>query len=38
MGSESTAGTIALSVVIPVFNEEGNLPELYERLTKTLTT
>lgn len=36
MGSESAAGATALSVVIPVFNEEGNLPELYERLTKTL--
>lgn len=34
--SVSAAGAMALSVVIPVFNEEGNLPELYERLTKTL--
>lgn len=25
-----------LSVVIPVYNEEGNIPELYRRLTKTL--
>ena len=27
---------IAVSVVVPVFNEVGNLPELYAQLTKAL--
>lgn len=26
----------ALSVIIPIYNEEGNIPELYRRLTQTL--
>ncbi|MDE2058810.1 MAG: glycosyltransferase family 2 protein [candidate division NC10 bacterium] len=34
--SKSIGSAIALSVVVPVFNEEANLSELYERLTKTL--
>jgi len=32
----STAATIPLSVVIPVFNEEGNLPTLFSRLYPVL--
>ena len=32
----STAATLALSVVIPVFNEQGNLPTLFARLYPVL--
>ena len=32
----SSAATIPLSVVIPVFNEEGNLPTLFSRLYPVL--
>ncbi len=35
-GWDCPSGSIDLSVVIPVFNEEENLPELYGRLTKAL--
>lgn len=30
------AATVAVTVAVPVLNEEENIPELYERLTKTL--
>jgi undecaprenyl-phosphate 4-deoxy-4-formamido-L-arabinose transferase len=33
-----TSSAPNLSIVIPVFNEEGNLGELYERLSKTLAS
>ncbi len=29
---------IRISIIIPIYNEEGNIPELYNRLTKTLAT
>jgi len=29
---------IQFSIVIPIYNEEGNIPELYRRLTATVTT
>jgi glycosyltransferase involved in cell wall biosynthesis len=35
--SEPWSGKIAISVVLPIFNEEGAIPELYERLTRTLS-
>ena len=28
--------SLFISIVVPVYNEEGNLEELYQRLTKTL--
>lgn len=33
----SQENSIDISVIVPVFNEEENLPELYRRLTDTLT-
>jgi glycosyltransferase involved in cell wall biosynthesis len=35
-GEQSVECRIAVSVVVPVFNEVGNLPELYAQLTKAL--
>ncbi|MDO5576457.1 MAG: glycosyltransferase family 2 protein [Fibrobacter sp.] len=37
-GSTNSAASIALSVVIPVYNEENNLPILYRELDETLKT
>jgi hypothetical protein len=35
-GSTGSSEVVELSVVVPLFNEEENVPALYERLTKVL--
>ena len=37
MNSRNTDNSVDISVIIPIYNEEEILPELYERLTKTIS-